>query len=136
MAEQDPIAKSDGNLSRDSADKRNRSFVFDAVGLLLLWLALLAIPGLMPIYPTNDDFLYARSVEIWQREGKLVWVSHNGQLPAAALWLIVVATAAVKVFGFSFALLAAVNLTHAWLGLVALFVLARRLGTRVSRPGF
>src|SRR6188474_975544 len=88
-----------------------------------LWLAFAPLSA----YPTNDDFLYARSAEILAREGRYLAVAHNGQAPAAALFPVALAALAIKVCGFSFRLLHLLQALVAAAGAFAAWKLVRDL---------
>jgi hypothetical protein len=92
--------------------------------MLLSWLAF----GSLQAHPHNDDFLYGRTVEILSREGRLVWVSNNGQLPAAALTPVLLAGAVCRQVGFDYRWLHLVSLIQVALAPAALYLLARRVG--------
>lgn len=75
--------------------------VIPAAPLVLTWLALRELGA----YPTNDDFLFARSVQVWTDEGRYVKCALNGLPTVSAVAHMAMARMFTGLFGFSYATL-------------------------------
>ena len=95
-----------------------------ALGFVIAWSLFCGLGG----HPANDDFLYARSVQLWAEDGRWERVSMKGELPASAVVHVVWGTLLSRFCGFSFSVLHASVLVLAWIGAVAVYLTGRAAG--------
>jgi hypothetical protein len=93
--------------------------------ILLAWTALALLVGVAGEFPLNDDFAYARAVQLSLEHGRIMRIDWTW-VPLVTHTLIGLAFSSV--LGFSFATLRVANLSMGALGLVATYVLCRRAG--------
>lgn len=101
--------------------------------LSALWWLLLPVVGFVGDFPLNDDWAYGHNVYHLSERGEVAFSSWPAMtLIAQTLW----GTLFCKVFGFSFTVLRLSTLTIAWLGGLAAYGLARRLGAGLLLSAF
>ncbi len=98
-----------------------------AAPLALTWAAC----GGLGAYPTDDDYMFARTVQRWLADGRLEWRTLDTQLPVGATQIVAGAAACKVSGGFSFRALHAASCLALWIG-AAGFCLALR-GAGVAR---
>ena len=79
-------------------------------------------------YPTNDDYLYGRSVALWVEQGRFVRVSLDGLVCPVAVTHIALGAFLSKLLGFSYSLLHGSVQLQATAGAVALYLASRSVG--------